>query len=333
MRYRPLSRSMPEIQVSEVGFGCWSMGGPNFSPDDGQATGMSGPVDRDDILAGVRVGIEAGVTHWDNADVYGNGRAERLLRDCFADLGVQRSDHIIATKVGHFRGTAEHAYEPHHIRRQCEQSLRNLGTDYIDIYYFHHGWFGGRLEEAASTMHDLVREGKVRAIGQSAYSAEDFANSMPVVKPHVLQSWANMLSDEFIRPGSAVQALMEEHACGFVAFSPLAQGRLLDKFGGSGAPSFKQGDIRGRKPEFSPEALADLQPRLERLKNRFGEGAEALASAACRFVLAHDHVCSVIPGFTNAKQAACNVKAGEDEAFDTQTLDFCRAAFGEKRSD
>jgi len=331
MRYRPIGKTRPEIKVSEIGFGCWTMGGPNWSLATGRPVGW-GDVNEDEILEGIKVGLDAGVNHWDNADVYGNGRAERMLRDVFGKLGVKRDEQVISTKTGHFRGTAEHAYEPHHIRHQCEQSLRNLGTDHIDIYYFHHGDYGEHLEEAAGVMRELVAEGKVRAVGQSAYSDEDFERAIPVLKPDVLQSWGNMLKDNFICPGSRVQALMDEYGCGFVAFAPLGKGLLLGKFDASKPPIFEPGDVRAQMEDFTKEGLTELAPKIERLKARFGDSVEELASAACRFVLAHPNVVSVIPGFRNAKQARCNVRAGEDEPMDVQTVDLCRAIFAPEKA-
>ena len=326
MRYRPISRSRPDIKVSEIGFGCWTMGGPNWSLNDGSPIGWK-DVRFDDVLAGIKAGLDAGVNHWDNADIYGNGKAERLLRDCFARLGVDRASQVIATKIGHFRGTAEHAYHPVHIRRQCEQSLINLGTDYIDIYYFHHGNFGERLHEAAETMRALVKEGKVRAVGQSAYSDDDFARAIPVVQPDVLQSWASMLRDNFIKPGCRLQQLMNEHGCGFVAFSPLAQGLLLDKFDPENPPAFEQGDIRSSNQQFKAEFLRELRPKVAKLKAFFGETTEDLASAACRFVLAHPNVVSAIPGFRNEAQARCNLRAASDAPLSADDAAFCRNVF------
>lgn len=325
------------IRVSEIGFGCWTMGGPNWDPQTGQQIGWA-DVDEDDVLAGIRAGLDAGVNHFDNADVYGNGRAERLLRDCLDRLGLLRGAGrdglVIATKVGHMRGAAEHAFEPHHIRRQCEQSLRNLGVDHIDIYYFHHGSFApdgrpGNLHDAAGEMRRLVDEGKVRAVGQSAYSDDDFERAVPVVRPDVLQSWANMLDDRFIRRGSRLQALMDRFGCSFVAFSPLAQGLLLDKFDPDNPPKFDAGDNRNRQPEkFTPDALRALRFKLAQIKTRFGDTPEdptaGLASVACRYVLAHPNVCSVIPGFRNERQARANVRAASDPAFTDSDAEFCR---------
>lgn len=327
MRYHRVGTT--GIEVSEIGFGCWTMGGPNWSLADGKPIGWA-DVDPERVRAGIRAGLDAGVNHFDNADIYGNGRAERMLRDSLRALGVGRDAVVIATKVGHFRGTAEHAYEPVHIRRQCEQSLRNLGVDHIDLYYFHHGSFGpdggpGNIHDAAGEMRRLVAEGKVRAVGQSAYRDADFERSAEVVRPDVLQSWANMLEDQFIRPGSAVQRLMERTGSTFVAFSPLAQGLLLDKFDPEKPPAFEDGDVRQGRPEkFGQENLRRLKPKLGELKGRFGATVEALSSAACRFVAAHPNVCSVIPGFRDERQARCNVGGGSDAPFTAGDVAFCR---------
>jgi aryl-alcohol dehydrogenase-like predicted oxidoreductase len=307
MNYRSLGKT--DVKVSEIGFGCWTMGGLNWV--NGVPNGWA-DVNEDDITAGIKAAIDAGVNHFDNADVYGNGRAERMLARVFQRLGVNTNDFVIATKVGHFPGTAAHAYEPAHIRHQCEQSLINLRRDYIDLYYFHHGDFGANaeyLDAAADTMDALVREGKVRVKGQSAYNEADFERAVPVVKPAVLQSWAHALDDHFIRPGSRLDKLMAEHDLSYVAFSPLAQGRLLDKFDPKNPPQFEPGDHRRDKATFSAEAIAALKPKLEKLKERFGSTTEDLAALALNYVLSFPRVASVIPGFRNERQARCNLAA------------------------
>jgi myo-inositol catabolism protein IolS len=352
------TRQIPgtSIQISEVGFGCWTMGGPNWNTSTGQSIGWA-DVNEDEIRAGIKAGIDGGVNHWDNADIYGNGRAERTLAESFRKLGVDRKTQIIATKVGHFKGTSLHAFDPRHIRAQCEQSLRNLRTDYIDIYYFHHGTYVGPgydasgnlipdydyLYEAAATMHALVQEGKVRAVGQSAYTVDDFARALPVLKPQVVQNKANLRYDDFIRPGSPMQALMQQHNCVFVAFGPLDQGILLDKFDPANPPKFDEGDYRSSRKDFNPQLLSVIHAKLQKVKVKFqtqgtfsssstvttggsttGTGATAangaanadatalLSSVATRWVLSHDRVISAIPGFRNQRQAKCNLQAAID---------------------
>ncbi len=318
MKYRKLGSS--GVEVSEISFGCWTMGGLNWV--NGNANGWAN-VDEDEIVAGIKVAIDAGVNHFDNADVYGNGKAERMLARVFDKLGVKSEDFVIATKIGHFPGTAEHPYEAAHIRHQCEQSLINLKRDYIDLYYFHHGGFGDHLEEAAATLNSLVAEGKVRLKGQSAYSYDDFAKAVPVVKPVALQSWAHALDIQFVSPDAKLQGLMNEYECSFVAFSPLAQGRLLDKFDPNNPPTFEPGDHRQGSGAFKSEAILALKPKLEKLKARFGATTEDLARMSLQYLLAMPNVACVIPGFRNPRQAACNV-AGADKPLSAEDVAYIR---------
>lgn len=345
MRYRPIGKT--NIKVSEIGFGCWTMGGPNWSPSNGVAIGWA-EVNEDEVLAGIKVGLDAGVNHWDNADNYGNGKAERLLAQCFRKLGITgkaREAQVIATKVGHFRGTAPYAFDPRHIRNQCEQSLRNLQIDHIDIYYFHHGTYVGPgydkdgnlipnhdyLHEAAATMHALVKEGKVRAVGQSAYTDEDFERAVPVLKPDVLQNKSNLRFDAFIRPGSRCQALMEKHGCSYVAFGPLDQGILLDKFDPENPPKFGEGEYRANRKDFNTENLRRVREKLALCKKRFAQPGvteiEVLSSMSQRWVHAHDHVCSAIPGFRNDRQAKCNLRAAVDAPMSREDVEWLRQLF------
>lgn len=324
MNYRKLGQS--EVAVSEISLGCWTMGGLNWT--DGKANGWA-DVNEDEIVAAIKRGVDAGVNHFDNADLYGNGRAERMLARVLKKLGLKSEHFIIATKVGHFRGTAEHAYDPLHIRHQCEQSLKNLQREYIDIYYLHHGDFGPNgewLAGAAAALDALVKEGKIRLKGQSAYSDADFQRAVPVVKPDVLQSWANALRPNFIKPESVVGKLLAEYKMSYVAFSPLQQGILLDKFDPEHPPRFDEGDIRRADNRFRPEFLRPLKPKLAQMKARFGATTEDLSAVAQRYVLNHPHVACTIPGFRNEQQVACNLAAvkrmlnGEDMAFIDRTF-------------
>lgn len=324
MKYRQLGQT--DVVVSEISLGCWTMGGLNWV--DGQANGWAG-VNEDEIVDAVKRAVGAGVNHFDNADVYGNGRAERMLARVLKRLGLRSEDFIIATKVGHFRGTAEHAYDPLHIRHQCEQSLKNLQRDYVDIYYLHHGDFGPNSEwlaGAAATLDALVREGKVRLKGQSAYSDDDFVRAVPVVKPAVLQSWGNALRPNFIKPDSIVGRLLAENQISFVAFSPLQQGILLDKFDPENPPRFEDGDMRKTSPRFQQENLRQLKPKLEQLKTRFGATTADLAAAALRYVLNHPNVACVIPGFRNERQVACNL-GGVDRELGAADMVFIDQVF------
>ncbi|MDG2170623.1 MAG: aldo/keto reductase [Opitutales bacterium] len=309
MEYRRLGES--DVKVSEMSLGCWTMGGLSFIG--GKANGWPN-VDEEEISEAVKKAIDAGVNHFDNADVYGNGRAEQMLARILKRLGLNSEDFVIATKMGHFLGDATHPYEPDHIRRQCEQSLKNLNRDYIDLFYLHHGNFGKNneyLDGAAETLNALVDEGKIRLKGQSAYTAAHFKNSVPVIQPTVLQGWAHAMDTQFIEPNGPVGRLMAENKLSYVAFSPLNKGILLDKFDPENLPDFEEGDHRSVSPKFSQEALRLANPKLDEIKKRFGDSIPDLASIALRFVLSFSNVACVIPGFRNAYQVESNLTVTE----------------------
>lgn len=318
MEYRRLGKS--DIQVSAISLGCWTLGGLNWV--NGIPNGWA-DVDESEAKAAIHYALDQGVNHFDNADVYGNGRAERLLARA---LGSRSKEVIIATKVGWFPGTAAHAYEPQHIRHQLEQSLVNLQRDYIDIYYFHHADFGESdyyLPDAVEVMYRLKEEGKIRLIGQSAYTEADFLRVVPVVQPEVLQAAANILDDHFVREGTPLYRLMKERQISFVAFSPLAQGLLLNKYSAHNPPSFADGDHRRRSTRFTPENIARVEKILAPIMERFGSETHHLARVALQYLLHQDVVAAVIPGFRNRRQVEVNLW-GQDQPLTREEVRFIR---------
>lgn len=321
MKTRKLGQS--DLEVSEISLGCWTLGGLNWV--NGIPNGWAN-VDETEVAAAINYAIDQGVNHFDNADVYGNGKAEQMLARI---LGRRTNRFIIATKVGWFPGTAAHAYEPAHIRHQCEQSLINLRRDVIDIYYFHHGNFGKNdvyLDDAIAVMRALRDEGKIRVIGQSAYSNEDFVKLIPRVQPDVIQSRANAIQDGFLREGTPVRNMMDKHGVSFVAFGPVAQGLLLGKYSAQTPPQFEAGDHRANSDQFKPENLARLAPRIEALKKKFGATNEDLSRVALQYLLHYQQVGAVIPGFRNLAQVKANLAAAGKPLTDDE-FRFVRQVF------
>lgn len=306
MKYRKIGKT--ELEISEISLGCWTMGGLNWV--NGDPNGWA-DVDENEIAEAINYAIENGVNHFDNADVYGNGRAERMLARI---LGKRTNNFVISTKIGWFPGTAAHAYEPKHIRHQCEQSLVNLNRDYIDIYYFHHGDFGEKdkyLDDAIEVIYKLKDEGKIRVIGQSAYSNEDFMKLIPKVNPEVIQSFANPIEKDFINSNSPTRKLIEERKISFVSFRPLGEGLLLGKYSSKNPPQFEFGDHRRGLKRFSKEHLEWLEPRIEKMKLKFGSSINELGRAVLQYLLYYKFVGTVIPGFRNLSQVKSNLFAAD----------------------
>jgi myo-inositol catabolism protein IolS len=321
VEYRILGRS--GLKVSEVSLGCWAIGGPAWR--DGEPVGWSGN-DDEQSLAGLRRAYELGINHLDTADVYGDGHSERVIGQFLSD--VPRDKVVIASKVGWFRGTAPNAMQPIHIRHQLEQTLMNLKTDYLDIYYFHNANFGPNdvyLEEAADMMRRLQQEGKVRVIGQSAYSYQDFMRVCPVTRPDVLQFHYNAFGNAFDQPNTNLFRWANEQNLGIVLFGPLAQGLLLDKFDPDHPPQFGEGDIRSSNQQFTRERLLEIRERLQPIKQRLGGDVQSMVRMASQFALAQSPNACVIPGFKNAKQVESNAQAA-GKPLSAEDVEFIRKA-------
>ncbi|HUO86937.1 MAG TPA: aldo/keto reductase, partial [Thermoanaerobaculia bacterium] len=162
------------VEVPAIGFGTWGHGGSdeNFR---GESVGWSGHDDQAARAALVR-GWELGLTHWDTADVYGDGRAERIIGSLWDR--VPRDDVFLASKVGYDPGVYEHFYHPRLIEERLARSLRALATDHVDLYYFHHCDFGPddrHLEPALELFHRFRDQGRIRWIGLSDWDPRKVA--------------------------------------------------------------------------------------------------------------------------------------------------------------
>ena len=164
MKYRPLG--LTGLQVSEIGFGAWGIGG-----DAGGAVAY-GHVDRKDSIRAVRAAIESGVSFFDTADFYGFGESEAILGEALAGM---RSQAILASKVGMITKDGAQDFSAGHIAASVEGTLRRLKTDYLDLYQLHSPptEILRRDHEAVIALERLKQSGKIRAWGLSARSPDD----------------------------------------------------------------------------------------------------------------------------------------------------------------
>ena len=262
MRYVRFGRT--NVQVPAISLGTWGHGGPNIS--EGASVGWTG---HDDRLAKEAL-IEAhrrGITHWDTADAYGAGHAEQLIGEVFAQ--VPRKDIFLASKFGWVKGPSGHFYDPKFMRSQCEASLRNMRTDIIDLYYFHHCMFGDRDEyfaDALATMRALQKEGKIRFIGLSDWDASRIMRFIERVDPDVVQPYRNLVDDEYAASG--LKAWVDAHDLGVAFFSPLKHGLLLGKY--DKPHQFPEGDFRSGVKEFTDREFIERMKRAkEAVTGRF----------------------------------------------------------------
>ena len=304
---RTIRLGRTNANVSAVSLGTWGHGGPNVS--DGASVGWTGHDDRKAKEALVEA-HRRGIHHWDTADAYGRGHAETLIGEVFAS-GLPREEIFLASKFGWVKGPHDHYYDAGFMRAQCEQSLRNLRTDVIDLYYFHHCDFGPNdrwFEGALEVMRQLREEGKIRFIGLSDWDGSKIMRFIERVDPDVVQPYRNVIDDDY--ESSGLKAYVDAHDLGVAFFSPLKHGLLLGKYD---APQhFDQGDFRSGIPEFEDAAfIARMRAARDEVTRRFAGQSEPVLHALTGALLAGNPTACVLLGQRNRRQVDAAASVGE----------------------
>jgi len=229
------------IEVSEIGFGCWAIGGP-FTMD-GMPDGW-GEVDDGESVPAVRRAMELGVSFFDTADVYGAGHSERVLGRALAG---HRDEVVIATKFGYTFDAGQRAIigedaSPGYIRQACRASLQRLGTGRIDLYQLHLGELpAGQAQEVAATLEELVADGLIRSYGWSTEDPQRAGAFAGGAHCAAIQHPLNVLAD-----APDMLAACDAHDLASVNNGPLAMGLLTGKYGP--ASRLPADDVRSTQP-------------------------------------------------------------------------------------
>ncbi|MFI5100197.1 MAG: aldo/keto reductase [Actinomycetes bacterium] len=295
MRYQPLGGS--GLLVSEVGLGCNNFGGR---------------IDATATRAVVDAAIDAGVTLFDTADIYGNaGGSETLLGEM---LQGRRDQVVLATKFGHqdhpmgYPAAIGARGSRSYVRYAVEQSLRRLRTDHIDLYQMHTPDPVTPMEETLAALHELVLEGKVRYVGHSNLAGWQIADAAHLAAaggwtPFIsAQNEYSLLEREIERE---VVPAAEHYGLGVLPFFPLAKGLLTGKVTRDGG--IPAGTRLAGTPAFVTDAKLD---RVEALRAWADKHGRTLLEVAIGALAAQPAVASVIAGATSAEQVHANVAAG-----------------------
>jgi aryl-alcohol dehydrogenase-like predicted oxidoreductase len=292
VRYRRLGRT--DLQVSEIGFGAWAIGGNKHGHS-------YGPTDNTESLRAIAHAFELGCMFFDTADIYGHGLSETLLAQA---LHSHRQECIFATKVGNdfYHGPVRKNFDPDYIRSALEKSLQRLKTDYIDLYQLHNPpLMMLERREHYAILDTLKQEGKIRFYGISVHDAYEGIMAIQTGKPDVIQVVYNLLRQD---AREELLPLAQEQDVGLIVREPLASGMLTGKY--SAETTFPSGDIRAQWPQEYLALQAQLVDKL-----RFLELPEqrTLTQAALRFILDAAAVSVVIPGIKTVAQVEENCAA------------------------
>jgi len=253
-------------KVSTISLGTWSYGGANKQGE--TPVGWEGQKDADSINALLRC-HEIGINHWDTADVYGNGRSEKLIGSLWGQ--VPRTDIFLATKVGWDIGEYGHFYHPVHMREQMDQSLINLQTDCVDLLYLHHCNFGKQDEyfnDALETVRRFQEEGKTRFVGLSDWDLFKIMKYIDAAQPDVVQPYRNVKDDTY--GPSGLKDWIDKHNSGVCFFSPIKHGLLTGKY--TEPVAFGDGDFRTNVNDFTKtDVIKKMQENKILLEDRFSD--------------------------------------------------------------
>jgi aryl-alcohol dehydrogenase-like predicted oxidoreductase len=298
-----LTRALGPIDVSVVGLGCNNFGRR---------------LDYDASALVVNAAIDAGITLFDTADVYGgDGRSEEYLGRA---LGARRDDIVLATKFGISMGEGKEGASPAYIRTAVEDSLRRLGTDRIDLYQIHRPDASTPIAETLAALDELVQAGKVLHIGCSNFTVPMLEEAESAAKGAKFISVQNEFSMLEREPESGVLEECVKLGLGFLPFFPLASGLLTGKYR-KGQPQPDGARLTGQDSnKFMAEANLDVVEKLAEFVEARGHTMTELAFS---WLLTRPAVSSVIAGATKVEQIADNVQAAgwELSAQDLAALD------------
>ena len=283
MQYRMLGRT--EIEVSVICCGTMAMcPHPTYGlPNDAES------------IAAIHTALEAGINFFDTAEGYGDGYAEDVLGRA---LEHRRGDAVIGTKV-----SAAHL-APADLVRACEESLRRLRTDFIDLYQVHWPSRTVPFAESAAVRERLREQGKIRAWGVSNFGRLDMKDALDVAAPATNQLPYSLLWRVIEHD---VLPLCDDNAVGIICYSPIAQGVLTGKF-------TRPADVppQRRRPRYCHDDVIELSfgvvDEVRAVSNEIGE---PMSSVALAWLLARPAVTAVIAGVRNAEQVMQNVRAGK----------------------
>lgn len=281
MQKRYLGKS--GLEVSSVGLGCMGMS---------HAYGQ--PADKEGMKRLIAQAVDLGISFFDTAEVYGPYENEELLGE---SLAPYRNQVVIATKFGVAFSEGQSGRlmmdsRPATIRKSVEGSLKRLKTEQIDLYYQHRVDPEIPVEEVAGVMSDLIQEGKIKHWGMSEASADEIVRAHGVCPLAAVQSRYSMMYREY---EFSLFPTLEQSGIGFVAFSPLANGFLSDRYDQNSR--FEPGtDYRSFMPQFKAENMDANQVLLELLRKTAAEKGATPAQISLAWMLAKKPWIVPIPG-------------------------------------
>ena len=305
-----------DLKITPVGFGAWAAGGPGWEFS-------WGPQEDSDSIAAIHRALELGVNWIDTAAVYGLGHSEEIVAQALESWPGPRP--YVFTKcclLWNEQGKIRKEFSPSSIRGECEDSLKRLQTDSIDLYQMH--WppdeVGTTLDSAWRTMLDLKREGKVRWIGVSNFNVAQLQFAQTIHPVTSLQPPYSVLRRQI---EDEVLPLCQNRGIGVISYAPMASGLLTGAMTRERAASLPPDDFRVKNPEFRDPRLAKNLELVERIRGLGARHGRTVGEVAIAWVLRSPAITGAIVGARNARQVegvmgAADFKLSAEEIFELE---------------
>jgi aryl-alcohol dehydrogenase-like predicted oxidoreductase len=301
-----------DLEITRVGLGCWAIGGGGWQ-------GGWGPQDDEASIDTIRRAVGLGLNWLDTAAAYGLGHAETVVGRALRDL-PEEDRPLVFTKCGLVwepgATTVSNVLAPESVRRECEDSLRRLGVEAIDLFQIH--WpatDGTPIEDSWATMAALVDEGKVRFIGVSNFDIDLLEACERVRHVDTFQPELNMLVRE---AAGTTLPWCEAHGTGVIVYSPMRSGLLTGRYTRERAEALPDDDWRSAHPDFQEPGLSTNLAVVDRLAAIAGELGCSLPELAVAWALAWPAVGGAIVGARRPDQLDDWVGAGAVELDDAR---------------
>ena len=293
-------RTLRDLTVSALGLGCMGM------------SEFYGETDEDESIRTIHRALELGVSHLDTADMYGSGANEELVGRAIAG---RRDEVVLATKFANRREDGRRWIDnsPEWIHQACDDSLRRLGVDHIDLYYMHRRDPGVPIAESVGAMAELVQEGKVRHLGLSEVSADTLREACDVHPIAALQSEWSLFTRGIERE---IVPAARELGVGIVPYAPIGRGLLAGAL--SSPEDLDEDDFRRHHPRFSGENLDRNLALVARVRDMAAEVGCTPVQLALAWVLARGDDVAPIPGTKHVKYLEENAEALDVRLTDDQ---------------
>ena len=299
MQTRQLGNS--DLQITPLGVGAWAMGGA------GWAFAWSDQDDNQSISA-IHAALDAGMNWIDTAAVYGLGHSEEVVAKALAGRSKKPYVFTKCERTWDANRQIVKSLKADSIRRECEDSLRRLNVDVIDLYQMHWPEPDEDVEEGWTTMAKLKEEGKVRWIGVSNFNAEQLCRAQKIAPITSLQPPYSLIRREV---ESDVLPFCALHNVGVIAYSPMGSGLLTGAMTRDRVATLPEDDWRRRSPQFQEPLLARNLKIAEKLKEIAARHGRSAGEAALAWVLHNSVVTGAIVGVRNAEQVAGIIGAME----------------------